>query len=72
MEYGMRLPMVGGGEKKHRVPVLPGVGVAGLENMTKAKHGTQVSYIVSIIVLFNYYMTGTFTLQFVTVKLFVC
>ncbi|XP_045180231.1 dual specificity tyrosine-phosphorylation-regulated kinase 4-like isoform X2 [Mercenaria mercenaria] len=41
MEYGMRLPMVGGGEKKHRVPVLPGVGVAGLENMTKAKHGTQ-------------------------------
>lgn len=42
MEYGMRLPMVAGGEKKHRVPVLPGVGVAGLENMTKAKHGSQV------------------------------
>ena len=44
MEYGMRLPMVGGGggEKKHRMPVIPGVGIAGLENMTKPKHGTQV------------------------------
>jgi len=40
----MRLPMVGGGggEKKHRMPVIPGVGIAGLENMTKPKHGTQV------------------------------
>jgi len=43
MEYGMRLPMVAGGEKKHRVPVLPGVGLAGLENLTKPKHGAQVS-----------------------------
>lgn len=38
----MRLPMVAGGEKKHRVPVLPGVGLAGLENMTKPKPGNQV------------------------------
>ena len=41
MEYGMRLPMVGV-DKKHRVPGLP--GVPGLENITKPKHGMQVSF----------------------------